>query len=364
MEKNERLISLDAFRGFTIASMLVVNNPGTWSHVYAPLRHAEWNGLTPTDLVFPFFVFIVGVSIALAYSKHLQAGVSKKQIYRKIVIRTVSIFLCGIFLWLNPKFDFSNLRIVGVLQRIAIVFFFCSLLFLNTKWKTQALIGAVILVGYWLAMTLIPTPGYDKPMLEPGINLAAWVDTNFCPGKLWQKTWDPEGILSTFPAIVTGITGMLAGHLLLSSESRERKVIYLFSYGFFAAVTGYFWNQVFPVNKSIWTSSFVMVTSGLAAMVLAASYFFVDMQGRRRFTKPGIVFGANAIAIYVLADFLGQIFYFIKFGGASLNRYFVDFCISVGMEPKLASFIYPLLYVSISYIPAWLLYRNRIFIKL
>ena len=364
MEYNERVISLDAFRGFTIASMLIVNNPGTWSHVYAPLRHAEWNGLTPTDLVFPFFVFIVGVSITLAYSKRLAAGLKKGPLYRKIAIRTVSLFLCGIFLWLNPKFDFENIRIVGVLQRIAIVFFVCSILFLNSKWKAQAITGAVILIAYWLAMTLIPTPGFDKPMLEPGANLAAWVDTNFCPGRLWKKTWDPEGILSTFPAIVTGISGMLAGHLLLTDQARERKVIYLFSYGFFALIFGFLWNYHFPINKSIWTSSFVMVSSGLAAMVLATSYFFVDIQGRKRFTKPGIVFGANAIAVYVLADFLGQIFFYIKFGGSSLNVYFVNFFTSLGMETKLVSLLYPLMYICISYIPAWILFKKRIFIKL
>jgi len=364
MENKERLISLDAFRGFTIAAMLVVNNPGTWSHVYGPLLHAEWNGLTPTDLVFPFFVFIVGVSVALAYSKKLKAGVRKGPLYRKIIFRTITLFLCGIFLWLNPKFNFDNLRIVGVLQRIAIVFFVCSVMFLNTKWKTQAITGVVLLIAYWLAMTLIPTPGYDKPMLEPGANLAAWVDTHFCPGRLWKKTWDPEGILSTFPAMVTGITGMLAGHLLLSNYSGERKVIYLFSYGFFAFIIGYLWHWDFPVNKNIWTSSFVMVTSGLASMVLAVSYFFIDIQGRTRFTKPGIVFGANAIAVYILADFWGQLFYFIKFGGESLNRHFVGFFTSAGMEPKLASFLYPLIYICISYIPAWILFKKRIFIKL
>lgn len=364
MNNAKRLISLDAFRGFTIAAMILVNYPGSWSHVYGPLRHAEWNGLTPTDLVFPFFIFIVGVSVTLAYSKRLAAGIPKGLIYRKIVARTISIFLCGIFMWLFPKFNFGDIRFVGVLQRISIVFFACSLLFLNSKWKTQAMVAGIILVGYWLAVTLIPTPGYGKPMLEPGINLAAWIDTNFLPGRLWQKTWDPEGILSTFPAVVTGITGMLAGHLIISNLVPERKVIYLFSISFFSFIIGYWWSWIFPVNKNLWTSSYVLVTSGLAGMVLAASIFYVDMLGRQRLTKPGIIFGANAITVFVLTDFWNQLFYNIKFFGLSLNRHFMAGLTGIGTNPELSSLIFALLFICVNFIPAYILFKKGIFIKL
>src|SRR5690606_36286051 len=176
MAETKRLISLDAFRGFTIAAMIMVNYPGSWSHVYPPLLHVDWHGITPTDLIFPFFIFIVGTSIALAYSKRVSAGVPKNPMYRKIVIRSLKIFIVGILLWMFPKFELDTIRYAGVLQRIAVVFLASALLFLNSKWKTQAIIAAVLLVGYWLAMVLIPTPGYGKPMLEPGVNLAAYID--------------------------------------------------------------------------------------------------------------------------------------------------------------------------------------------
>jgi len=360
----KRLISLDAFRGFTIAAMIMVNYPGSWSHVYKPLLHAEWNGITPTDLIFPFFIFIVGVSIALAYTKRLNAGVPKWPMYKKIVIRSVKIFIVGLLLWLFPKFNFETLRYAGVLQRIALVFLVCAFLFLNTKWRTQAILGAIILVLYWLAMVLIPTPGYEKAMLEPGINLAAWIDSKLLPGYMWQKTWDPEGLFSTIPAIVTGITGMLAGHLILSDIQQERKIITLFSFGFFAFIVGYWWHFIFPINKSIWTSSFVMVTSGLASMVLAASIYFVDILGRTRFTVPGIIFGSNAITVYVLAKPWGLLFYKLKIAGSSLNVHFLNIFETAGWSMKFGSLMYALLFICFNFIPAWILYKKKIFIKL
>ena len=364
MTEFKRLISLDAFRGFTIAAMIMVNNPGSWSYIYPPLEHAEWNGLTPTDLIFPFFIFIVGVSIVLAYTKRLNAGIPKGPMYRKIIIRSIKIFAVGILLWLFPRFDFESVRIAGVLQRIAIVFMVSAFLFLNTKWKTQALIAAVLLVGYWLVMVLIPTPGFGKVMLEPGANIAAWIDSKFLPGYMWQKTWDPEGILSTLPAIATGITGMLAGHLIISKMEQERKLVYLFTLSFFAFVAGFFWSYIFPLNKNIWTSSFVMVTSGLAGMTLAASIFMVDILGRTRFTKPGIIFGSNAIAVYVLADVWRLPFYSWKISGSSLNVHWMNMFENFGWSMKFGSFTYAFIFICLNFIPAWILYRKKIFIKL
>lgn len=364
MTTNKRLISLDAFRGFTIAAMIMVNNPGSWDHVYPPLLHEDWHGITPTDLIFPFFIFIVGVSIALAYTKQLSAGIPKKLMYRKIILRSLKIFVVGILLWLFPKFDFEHIRYAGVLQRIAIVFLVSALLFLNSKWKTQAIVAGIILVGYWMAMVLIPTPGYGKAMLEPGINLAAWIDNKFLPGVKWQGNWDPEGILSTLPSIATGISGMLAGHLFLSKMTQERKVIYMFSFGFFAFATGYMWNYVFPINKNIWTSSYVMVTSGLAAMVLAISIFFVDIMERTRLTRPGIIFGSNAIAVYVLSDVWEQFFYSIKYGGNTLSGYFMNMFETAGWSLEFGSFLYSVLFICFNFIPAWILYKRKIFIKL
>jgi len=362
-----RLISLDAFRGFTIAAMILVNFPGKGRYVYTPLRHTHWNGISPTDLIAPFFLFIVGIAIALAFTKRLDAGTPSSKIYSKLFFRSVKIYAVGMvlnILGLIPDFNFADIRYTGTLHRIAIVYLVCGIIFLNTEWKTQAIIGAVILLLYWLSMTLIPTPGYGKVMLEPGINLAAWIDSKFLPGKMWQGTWDPEGIFSTFPSIVTGITGMLAGTLLLKIKSRENKVIYLFTFGFASTILGVVWNWVFPLNENLWTSSFVLFTSGLASMTLAASIFIVDILQYKKIAKIGVIYGSNAITIYVLGDIFRYLFYGVEFAGGSLNNHFFNLFTSLGGAPKFVSMVYALLYVGILFIPAYVLYKKKIFIKL
>lgn len=360
--KVNRLIFLDAMRGFTIAAMILVNFPGNEEHVYSPLRHTVWNGLTPTDLIAPFFLFIVGISIVLSYGSKRDVA-EKGPLFKKIVWRALKIYALGLFLNLLPYFDFSDLRYTGVLPRIALVFLPCAFLYLTTTFRQQLWIGGVILVGYWLAMTLIPTPGLGKVMLEPGVNLAAWIDSKYLPGKMWQGTWDPEGILSTFPAIVSGITGLLAGHLLVSYRTPTDKVIYLMVFGMISAVAGYVWGLTFPVNENLWTSSFVLVTSGFAALILGATYYVVDIRGFTRWTYPGIVFGANAITVYVLADIFALVFYVFPWGDATLNIRFTTGLAAAGLAPKLASCLYALAFVAINFIPAYLLYKRKIFIK-
>ena len=286
------------------------------------------------------------------------------EMYKKIVIRSIKIFAVGIFLNLLWDFNFADLRWTGTLPRIAIVFLACAILFLNTDWKKQAWIGAIILLAYWLAMTLIPTPGVGKVMLEPGVNLAAWFDGKYLPGRMWQGTWDPEGILSTFPSIVSGITGMLAGAIILADRSKEIKVIHLMVTGFFMTFAGYLWGLTFPVNENIWTSSFVFVTSGMAFMALGAFFYLVDMKGYTYGTKPGIIFGANAITVYVLGDILAGIFYGIKIGDESFNMHFFNAVTGIGVGEKLTSMIYAILYVCIIFIPALIMYRKKFFIKL
>ena len=200
-DSTKRLISLDMLRGLTIALMIVVNDPGSWQHLYWPLAHASWNGVTITDFVFPFFIFIVGVSIVLSSLKQLQGGADKQKMRKKIWIRSLKIFGLGLFLALFPEFNVMELRIPGVLQRIAIVYLVCALIGLSTGWKTQAKIAVSLLVGYWLAMVLIPVPEIGAGVLEPGKNLAAYIDNLVIPLRLYQGTWDPEGLLSTLPAI-------------------------------------------------------------------------------------------------------------------------------------------------------------------
>ena len=361
---NTRLISLDAMRGCTIAAMILVNYPGSWEHIYHPLEHAEWNGITPTDLIFPFFLFIVGVSITLSYAKLLEKGASKKELYKKILFRGLKIFAVGVFLSLLPRFDFENIRVTGVLQRISVVFLVCSFIFLNTSLRTQAWLGALTLVAYWLVMVLVPTPGIGEVRLDKGVNLAAWVDSVLLPGRLWQGTWDPEGILSTFPSIVSGITGLLAGHLLLSKRTPYEKSILLMIAGFAAVAFGYIWNLTFPVNKNLWSSSFVLVTSGLASLSLGAFYYIVDIRKHTSGTKPGIIFGANAIAVYFLSDVISILFYIIPFGSSSLNVHFMSALTLAGLAPKLASMLYAIIFVCVNFGIAYILYKKRIFIRL
>jgi predicted acyltransferase len=360
-----RLISLDALRGFTIAAMITVNDPGSWEHVYPPLLHAEWNGVTPTDYIFPFFLFIVGVSVVLAYQKRLDANTPKGDLVKKILWRSLKIYAVGIFLWLWLEFNFGSIRWTGVLHRIALVFLPCALLFLYTDWKTWLKTGVAILLAYWVIMAYVPVPGIGVPDLSvPEKNWAHYLDNILLPGVLWQKTWDPEGILSTFPSIVTGITGMLAGRIILDTKDDYRRLTRLFFWGFIMLTSGEVWNWFFPINKNIWTSSYVMHTSGLAFMALAASLLVVDMKGYSRWTKPGLIFGANAITAYVLAGMLTAVFYSGYGGNPGLNELWMNGLTCIGLPAKLASLLYALLYVCIIFVPVYWLYKKKIFVKL
>jgi predicted acyltransferase len=253
---------------------------------------------------------------------------------------------------------------VGVLQRIAFVFLACALLFLNTNWKQQIRIGALILVLYWIIVAYVPMPGVGKPDLSvPGSNWANHLDTLILPGVMWQKTWDPEGILSTFPAIVTGIIGMLVGKLYLTVKDENKRLVYLFFLGFSLFLAGGFWNWFFPINKNIWTSSFVLYTAGLGTLGLAACILVVDVWGYKKWTFLGRVYGANAITSYVLAGMLTLVFYGMKIGGSSLNEWFMSGLTQVGFDPKFASMLYAVLYMLIIFIPALIMYRKKIFVR-
>ena len=359
-DSNKRLISLDMLRGLTIALMIVVNDPGSWNHLYWPLAHAEWHGITITDFVFPFFLFIVGVSIVLSTHKQIAAGADKKKMRKKIYVRSIKIFALGIFLNLFPEFDFMNLRIPGVLQRIAIVYLVCALIFLSTNWKTQLKLAASLLVGYWLVMVLVPVPGIGAGVLEPGKNLAAWIDSLLIPGRMWQGTWDPEGILSTIPSIVTGMTGMLAGQLIRQEMDIHKKLNYLFLAGLLMVVGGYVWDLFFPINKNLWTSSFVLFTSGWANMALAACILLVDVHGYDRFAKFGVIYGSNAITIYVFAGMFPWLLNSIL----GVKDLFFNGLVDIGMAPKLASALWAVTYTMICFIPAYILYKKKIFIKI
>ncbi len=299
---NKRLLSLDVFRGFTVAAMILVNNPGDWGHIFAPLEHAEWDGCTPTDLIFPFFLFIVGVSIVYAFDSKKNAEENFAELIKHILTRTIKLFALGLILSLFPFFDFTTVRIPGVLQRIALVYLACSILFIKVKPKTLFIILLSILLGYWILLTFVPVPGIGAANLGAETNLGAWLDRKiFTETHLWilSKTWDPEGLLSTLPAFGTGIIGLLVGIQLknkLKTETEKVKILML--YGLIAIGLGLIFALFFPLNKSLWTSSFVLYTGGIASVIFAALYWLIDVKGYQQFTKPFVVYGVNAITVF------------------------------------------------------------------
>ncbi|MCJ7582235.1 MAG: heparan-alpha-glucosaminide N-acetyltransferase domain-containing protein, partial [Candidatus Aminicenantes bacterium] len=294
--KTDRLVSLDVFRGITIAGMILVNNPGSWSFIYAPLRHAKWHGWTPTDLIFPFFLFIVGVSITFSFSKRIENRAITSALYLKIIRRTVLLFTVGYFLRVFPSFNFESIRIPGVLQRIALCYLFASLLFLKVRPKGRVALSIFLLAGYWAVMKLIPVPGYGAGVLEFEGNLCGFIDTKLLAGHLYKTTFDPEGILSTFPAVATALLGTLTGDWLLSKRDQGRKMAGLFAAGIILVISGLLLHPIFPINKQLWTSTFVIFTAGAALLILGLCYGINDVWGQKKWAYPFLVFGTNAIA--------------------------------------------------------------------
>ena len=357
-----RIISVDIFRGLTIVLMILVNTPGTWSHVYAPLLHAKWHGYTPTDLVFPFFLFIVGTSIAFAYQNKTASSAT----YRKIIVRSLKLIGLGLFLgafMIRFPFikDFESIRFPGVLQRIGVVFFFAAILFMNFNWKTLIGICFTLLVGYWLLMTYVPVEGVASTFDRAPNNLANYLDVKIFGTHNYKSDYDPEGFLSTLPSIATSLLGIFTG-LILTSK-REKKEMVLLGLGVVMLILGYLWDIIFPINKALWSSSFVLVTAGWANIFLGLIYYFSDV----RDVKVGSIFkyvGANAITIYFLSSFISKIMGQIKVGETSLhgwifqNVYTHDF-----MTLELSSLLYGLTVVGFYMILAYIMYKKKIFIK-
>ena len=461
-----RLISLDVFRGMTIAGMVLVNNPGT-SPVYWPLEHAEWNGLTPTDWIFPFFLFIVGVAVPIALGRRIEEGVTSK-VYTKIISRAAMIFGLGLAISVLPFFqftstnapdwlkmaswlalaasllflllrnfkvaaalgavglaviaamnlagynvvpyDFSTMRIFGVLQRIAVCYLVTSLIFLHTDWRQQVYLAIALLVGYWFVMTNIPVPGCEVTTIDDkACNLAAYIDRMVLgENHIWRfgKVYDPEGILSTIPAIVTTISGVLTGTWLTKRDrhnaaevvdresdvpgasSREEwtatapgtsstvpsrsalsKVSAIFFFGVVLFACGYVWNSFFPFNKALWTSSYVLVTSGLALLVLGACYWLIDIHGYRRWATPFKIFGANALALFVFSGIFARMIsaYKVAFTaegkGISAQRWSVDHIFLAAFQPVNASLAFAVSFILFWLFLMWLLYRKDLYIK-
>ena len=442
VQAQNRLVSLDVFRGMTIAGMVLVNNPGTWSAIYGPLEHAPWHGITPTDYIFPFFLFIVGVAIPIALRKRMQNGVTR-DLYLKIVQRAVTIFALGILMSMIPFFqfndstgipyalkivlvlsfsaalllyllekrtaaaitaavsaaivlifyfagaeilwyNFSTMRIPGVLQRIAVCYLIASLIFLHTNWKQQAIISIVLLLLYWILMTIIPVPGCDVTTIDDkACNLAAWLDrTVLTEAHMWRsaKVYDPEGILSTIPAIVTTLSGVLTGMWITRTTDDDKSAIRnpqsqietaagLFFAGTVCLALGWSWSLLFPLNKSLWTSSYVVYTSGLALLTLGFCYWLIDIKGYKKWAWPFVVFGANALALFVFSGIMARLLGMIRFAGpeegkfVTLQQWIFNNFFLTWASPINASLAFAICFILVWLFLMWLLYRKGIYLK-
>ncbi len=455
----------------TIAGMVLVNNPGTWSAIYGPLKHAEWHGITPTDYIFPFFLFIVGVAVPMSLGKKLASGIDRS-VYTRIFSRSAAIFASGLAMsaipffiinetaipwplkwaaaasviaalyflylrkfrlafaligvwaavviaalligWQVTPYNPGTMRIPGVLQRIAVCYLIVALIFLHTSWKQQAAIGVGLLLFYWLLMTRVAVPGCEVTTIDDkACNLAAYLDRLILSeNHIWRagKVFDPEGILSTLPAIATTISGVLTGTWLMkgdkgrgtrdaASEGRgdaessienvpvsprldvsastaraanaagSDKALGLFFFGIILLAVGWAWSFVFPLNKSLWTSSYVVYTSGLALLTLGFCYFLIDIKGYKRWAKPFVIFGVNALALFVFSGIMARILGIIRVAGPegkeiTLQQWLYQNLFLSWAEPVNASLAYAVAFILFWLFLMWLLYRRRIFIKL
>ena len=395
----ERLLALDTFRGLTIAGMLLVNNPGSWGAIYPPLAHAPWHGWTPTDLIFPFFLFIVGITTHLSLGARRAAGAEEGALVRQVLRRGGLIFLCGLVLNFFPGFTWGSvagvedpsflqrvvdrlehLRITGVLQRIALAYTFGALLTLRTSLKAQLVILAALLYGYWFAMTLLPVPGTGFRGIDvlhsPSGTLAAWTDRLLLDwgaygNHLWigGRTWDPEGVLSTIPAIGSVILGVMAGRWIGSARPLADRLAAMFAVGSIAMMLGLMWHWSFPINKNLWTSSYVLFTGGMAAVALATCMWLVDVQRVTAWTKPFVIYGTNPIVAFVGSGMMARLIYSIlkvESGGreVALQAWIHNTFFASWLAPRTASLLFAVTFVLVWFLILWVLYRKRIFLKI
>ena len=398
-----RLMSLDVFRGATIASMILVNNPGTWSAMYKPLDHAEWHGWTFTDLIFPFFLWIVGVAIPLSTARRLEQGQSRRELLLHALRRAVIIFALGFFLnsfslmldaslwrdgfaaWFHHYA--THVRVPGVLQRIGICYFITMLIFLGAGIRGQLIWMGGLLIGYWVLMIVGPLLGCGTGGLEVHGNFAEYIDNLVLNGKVigihvWSggKTWDPEGVFSTVPAIATCLFGVMTGHVLRSKQTPETRTAWLFVGGNLLLFAGVVMDVWLPINKKLWTSSYSVFMAGMAMNCFAVCYWLVDVQGWRKWAKPFAIYGMNAITVFMLAGLLGRILPAIKVTSAAgkkigLQTYLYNHLCAPFASPDTAPFfgflaspnnaslMWALMYVTVLYLVAYVMYRRKWFLK-
>jgi predicted acyltransferase len=396
----ERLLSLDVFRGITVAGMLLVNDPGSWGHIYPPLEHAEWNGWTPTDLVFPFFLFIVGITTYLSLSVRRARGDNEEAIRMQIIRRGALIFLFGFLVNGFPYFTFGDVagiadpsllqrigdrlmhwRIMGVLQRIGVAYLIAGLLTQRTTLRQQVGIIVGLLFGYWIVMTVLPVPGEGTIgallLDQPARTMAAWVDRQVLDWSRWglgnhlwvsSQTWDPEGILSTIPAIATAMLGNLAGRWIGQRRPLTERLAGLFAAGSLGMMVGLMWNWVFPINKSLWTSSYTVFAAGIAAVCLATIMWIVDYQKVRGWTRFFVVYGLNPTIAFVGSGVMARCIYSIfkvTVNGkrTSLQAGIYQTLFASWLDPINASLAFAIAFVLFWYGILYILYRRNIVLK-
>lgn len=377
---SKRLVSLDVFRGATIAAMILVNNPGSHEHVYAQLQHAAWHGWTFTDWIFPFFLFMVGISMVLSFQNRLRQETSRRQLLKHVLHRSAILFAIGLFINGFPfglipghEFSFSTWRIMGILQRIGLAYLFAGLIFLYTGRYGQIIWTAGLLTGYRLMLAWIPVPGYGAGGLQPEGNLCCFVDSQLLAGHTWffapVKGFDPEGLLSTIPAIASVLCGVLAGHWLREQRPPAEKTAGMFVTGNALLLFGVIWSIWFPINKNLWTSSYVVFMAGWALICLAMIYWIVDVRGYRKWAKPFIIFGMNAITVFTLAELLASLLWAIAWQKTTgevttLHDAIYEKIFLPLANPVNASLLFAIVIVLLIYLVAWRMWKRKWFIKI
>jgi len=374
-----RLLSLDVFRGATVAGMMMVNNLGIWSDIYRPFKHAAWNGWTFTDLIFPFFLWIVGVAMTFSMSKRVEQGADRNKLMLHALQRAATILVIGLFLNGFPfglvfghHFSFAAMRLPGVLQRIAICYFVASviILYASTLWQIRWTV--LFLIVYWVLIKTVPVPEFGVGILEPKGSLAWYIDSTVLSGHTWVNApalgFDPEGLFSTLPAIATTLFGVLTGHFIRSNRTQEEKTAWMFIFGNSLVFMGLLMDNWLPINKNLWTSSYSVFMAGLALNIFAFCYWLIDVKGYKRWTKPFEIYGLNAITMFFLAGFIGRLTGLIKFAGADGNPislkgwYYQLLFVPIG-DPMLASFLHSVAFMLGLYAIAYVMYKYNIILK-